>query len=85
MDTTYNGWANYETWSVSLWIANDYGLYSEAMDFMKHDDEAKGENPYIEFIHFIGLAWAENPDNVAWISDELDYDELNQFMRKLVD
>ena len=85
MDTTYNGWANYETWNVALWIANDYGLYSEAIDFMKYDNEAKDENPYIEFIHFISLAFAETPDNVAWISDELDYDELNQFMRELVD
>lgn len=22
-DTTYNGWTNYETWAVALWIDND--------------------------------------------------------------
>jgi hypothetical protein len=27
-DTTYNGWTNYETWLVNLWIDNDgYGEY----------------------------------------------------------
>ena len=28
--TTYNGWANYETWLVALWIDNDQRLYQLA-------------------------------------------------------
>jgi len=24
----YNGWANYETWAVKLWLDNDEGLYN---------------------------------------------------------
>ena len=26
-DNTYNGWTNYETWAVALWIDNDYSSY----------------------------------------------------------
>jgi hypothetical protein len=27
-DQTYNGWANYPTWAVNLWMANERGLYN---------------------------------------------------------
>ena len=26
-DKTYNGWSNYETWAVKLWLDNDQGTY----------------------------------------------------------
>jgi hypothetical protein len=26
---TYNGWSNYETWNVALWIDNEPGTYEE--------------------------------------------------------
>jgi hypothetical protein len=34
-DTTYNGWRNYETWCVGLWIDNDEGLYHERNDLVR--------------------------------------------------
>lgn len=27
---TYNGWKNYPTWAVNLWLSNDEALYDEA-------------------------------------------------------
>ena len=27
LDVSYNGWNNYETWNVALWINNTEGLY----------------------------------------------------------
>jgi hypothetical protein len=30
LDTRYNGWENYETWNVALWINNDETLYNLA-------------------------------------------------------
>jgi hypothetical protein len=27
-DERYNGWTNYATWNVALWLGNDQGLYN---------------------------------------------------------
>jgi hypothetical protein len=41
-DQTYNGWANYQTWVVNLWLTNDSGsdehLRSMARDCLTHLD-----------------------------------------------
>ena len=29
-DDTYNGWTNYPTWAVHLWLSNDQGHYQAA-------------------------------------------------------
>jgi len=34
-DTTYNGWTNYETWNVNMWIENDEGMYDEACEMAR--------------------------------------------------
>lgn len=31
---TYNGWTNYETWNVNLWIENDEPLYREKREYI---------------------------------------------------
>jgi hypothetical protein len=37
----YNGWENYPTWCVNLWLTNDEGLYLDMLDFVAGllDDE----------------------------------------------
>lgn len=32
---TYNGWTNYETWNVALWIDNEEGSYRYWRDTMR--------------------------------------------------
>jgi hypothetical protein len=38
LDTRYNGWENYETWNVALWIQNDEGLYDLARTLFDYQE-----------------------------------------------
>lgn len=43
--TGYNGWSNYETWLVALWLNNDQASYN-ALEALKAEDES--EHPKAE-------------------------------------
>jgi len=81
-DTTYEGWKNYDTWNVSLWINNTEPLYLSAVDFMK--DNPDKDNPYIGFILSMYMTNMVTPDAVEYMSDKLDYPALNDMMKELV-
>jgi len=36
-DDTYNGWTNYETWCVNLWLDNDQGTQEMVQDICETD------------------------------------------------
>lgn len=35
-NNTYNGWANYETWNVALWLNNDENLCFAMLDAIRN-------------------------------------------------
>lgn len=73
-DNTYNGWANYETWNVFLWIGNDEGLYQMA--------RASGDyNTLASTLIELGLT--ETPDGVRYHDPELDITELDEAFSEL--
>ena len=74
----YNGWKNYETWNVSMWINNDEALYNSAVNMMKR---YKGRKPYRSFAN--ALIANKTPDGVNWLSPKLDYRRLNAMMYEL--
>lgn len=75
-DTTYNGWANYETWNVALWLGNDEGLYHLARGYRHHG--------YKSLSHVLVELYGTNtPDGVNWQDSELDITELNEMLEEL--
>ena len=49
MDTKYNGWSNYETWNVKLWMDNEQGsceLWQERAESC-YDDNDEDDAPAV--------------------------------------
>jgi hypothetical protein len=42
-DETYNGWKNYPTWAVNLWLSNDEGLYNWALEAVQAEYQDAAE------------------------------------------
>ena len=72
---TYNGWANYETWNVALWIQNDEGLYNLAKSCVG----------YLDFADLMMNVFGskQTPDGVAYNDCNLDFSELAELFQEL--
>lgn len=81
-DTSYNGWANYETWNVALWIQNDQFLYNTAKACVEYCGD--NETPYDKFVRcMFNVDCFLTSDDVEWNSDKVDFDEINEMMKDL--
>lgn len=87
MPETYNGWKNYETWNVALYINNEYELYQKAKKFMEmlNKRDWNRENAYRQFVEWAHLKRKRTPDLVRYLCDELDYGELDAMLWELID
>ena len=76
---TYNGWANYETWNVALWMQNNQFLYNTAVACVeyKNDDETAYEK-FIRNMHNVEKFTTN--DGVRWDDEKINHDEINEMM-----
>ena len=70
----YNGWTNYETWNVALWIGNDEGLYNIARRCSSYDRLVK---------KLAEIGFIQTPDGVDLKDTALDLNELDEFLEEL--
>lgn len=64
--TEYNGWANYPTWDVHLWLTNEEALYDQALDLVA------SQRAILPEAEMAGLERVRTADYLkAWVVDEL--------------
>ena len=68
-DTTYNGWANYETWNVTLWIQNDEIFYEDARSCSNYEE-------FVNCVQAYGSIYT--PDEVFWTDSRLDIKAIDE-------
>jgi hypothetical protein len=69
-DQTYNGWTNYETWNVVLWIQND----EEIQDLIEKNEICCYED-FLEIVYDCGSK--ETRDGVRWTDPKINRAEIN--------
>lgn len=81
----FNGWRNWETWNVALWISNDMGLYSIAQEFKYEDD------PYMEFKKWMLVEdrpayekqlCYQTPDGALYWDEVVDTSAINEMIKE---
>jgi len=71
---TYNGWANWATWNVALWLQNDERLYNVARRYDRYDALI----PRLEY------AFGKmTPDGARWMDPTIDTDALDEMLAEL--
>ena len=86
IDTTYNGWTNYETWNAALWLDNDYFYYSIMMlpsvktfeDFIK-----KIQSNYFNNLD-ANWDWRNKTgDGISWNDPKINISEIDEKIKEL--
>ena len=86
---SYNGWKNYETWNVALWIQNDEGIYHHARELMS----AWNDDSYGVMDGFDSRAAREiclelfpterTPENVRMRDSRIDWNAISDMLLEL--
>lgn len=77
----HNGWKNYETWNVALWIGNEECLYKLAKrSYNYYNFICKVFNSsHSEVKRFKN----ETPDGVKWNDELVNRDDMDEFIKEL--
>ena len=70
----YNGWTNWATWNVALWIGNDEGLYHLSLNCGNYE-------VFTSILADEGIS--QTPDGASYTDSALNVNELNDLLHEL--
>ena len=95
-DNDYNGWKNFETWNVNLWIQNDEGLYGFVRDGLEDLLDNHGndwENVSLTELKELvqdafnacssGYGGKATPDGVRILDQKINWSEVSDMLLEL--
>ena len=85
-EQTYNGWKNYETWNVTLWLQNDEVMYELACLYVKTAKHSKIKNIYDSMIPALEINFSKiTPDGVRWMDPKICTAEVDRMLAELAE
>ena len=73
LDISYNGWQNYETWNVALWLQNDESLYNISQKVVANG----GSYADVAEVFSETFGLTKTPDGVAFADPKVNHVQLN--------
>ena len=70
----FQGWTNYETFNVALYIQNEFELYKLAKQYKSYDELI----PLLE-----AMRGQITPDGIRWMDPIINTDELDEMLADL--
>jgi hypothetical protein len=80
MEADYNGWKNYETWNVALYLNNDEQTYEAVNEYVRDTLSSTDDLTYDGMIEYIGLENESTPDGVPYLYFRVDRREMFEWL-----
>lgn len=77
----YNGWRNYATWNISLWLGNDEGAYRDMTREVRRRTRTIESTDAEEIA--IEVLGEETPDGVRLAADDIDWAQIASMMQEV--
>ena len=84
-EQTYNGWKNYETWNVTLWIQNDELLYTLAYNNSRACKKYGKKFTYNKFLPLLEVINETTEDGVKWNDSKIDIVAVDRMLAELAE